>query len=172
MGWSSLRSLASGVHGVAFRSPFSPSAQTHVVKSRRDFTWVRIRIKQPAYGRGGIRTHAGVCPHDFQSCALSHSATRPGWVLPVQASCAHPCFTPCVIRSGSGMDLALLGRLGGRRSWLFPNPLPLGSHPLSEIAPRFHVGSNPESHSAFQSTEGVGFEPTRSGDQRLSRAPP
>ncbi len=28
-------------------------------------------------GRGGIRTHAGVSPHDFQSCALSHSATRP-----------------------------------------------------------------------------------------------
>jgi hypothetical protein len=28
-------------------------------------------------GRGGIRTHAGVNPHDFQSCALSHSATRP-----------------------------------------------------------------------------------------------
>ncbi len=28
-------------------------------------------------GRGGIRTHAGRCPHDFQSCALSHSATRP-----------------------------------------------------------------------------------------------
>ena len=29
-------------------------------------------------GRGGIRTHAGLHPHDFQSCALSHSATRPG----------------------------------------------------------------------------------------------
>ena len=29
------------------------------------------------HGRGGIRTHAGRCPHDFQSCALSHSATRP-----------------------------------------------------------------------------------------------
>ena len=28
-------------------------------------------------GRGGIRTHVGVSPHDFQSCALSHSATRP-----------------------------------------------------------------------------------------------
>ena len=31
----------------------------------------------PANGRGGIRTHVGVSPHDFQSCALSHSATRP-----------------------------------------------------------------------------------------------
>ena len=31
----------------------------------------------PTSGRGGIRTHAGVYPHDFQSCALSHSATRP-----------------------------------------------------------------------------------------------
>jgi hypothetical protein len=30
-----------------------------------------------ASGRGGIRTHAGLHPHDFQSCALSHSATRP-----------------------------------------------------------------------------------------------
>ncbi len=28
-------------------------------------------------GRGGIRTHAGFRPHDFQSCALSRSATRP-----------------------------------------------------------------------------------------------
>ena len=28
-------------------------------------------------GRGGIRTHAGFRPHDFQSCALSHSAIRP-----------------------------------------------------------------------------------------------
>ncbi len=28
-------------------------------------------------GRGGIRTHVGINPHDFQSCALSRSATRP-----------------------------------------------------------------------------------------------
>ena len=28
-------------------------------------------------GRGGIRTHADFRLHDFQSCALSHSATRP-----------------------------------------------------------------------------------------------
>ena len=34
-------------------------------------------IQTPSSGRGGIRTHAGRCPHDFQSCALSHSATRP-----------------------------------------------------------------------------------------------
>ena len=36
-------------------------------------------------GRGGIRTHAGGCPHDFQSCALSHSATRPrdAWTVAV-----------------------------------------------------------------------------------------
>ena len=33
------------------------------------------------HGRGGIRTHAGRCPHDFQSCALSHSATRPAFRL-------------------------------------------------------------------------------------------
>ena len=33
-------------------------------------------------GRGGIRTHAGVSPHDFQSCALSHSATRPRPFVP------------------------------------------------------------------------------------------
>ena len=40
---------------------------------------VRIPSRQfaDAHGRGGIRTHAGRCPHDFQSCALSHSATRP-----------------------------------------------------------------------------------------------
>ncbi len=29
-------------------------------------------------GRSGIRTHVGFRPHDFQSCALSHSAIRPG----------------------------------------------------------------------------------------------
>ena len=28
-------------------------------------------------GWGGIRTHAGINPHDFQSCALSRSATHP-----------------------------------------------------------------------------------------------
>lgn len=28
-------------------------------------------------GRGGIRTHVSFRPHDFQSCALSRSATRP-----------------------------------------------------------------------------------------------
>jgi len=33
------------------------------------------------HGRGGIRTHAGLHPHDFQSCALSHSATRPDSTL-------------------------------------------------------------------------------------------
>ena len=33
-------------------------------------------------GRGGIRTHAGINPHDFQSCALSRSATRPRPFVP------------------------------------------------------------------------------------------
>ena len=34
-------------------------------------------LDESIHGRGGIRTHEGVNPHDFQSCALSHSATRP-----------------------------------------------------------------------------------------------
>ena len=45
------------------------------------------------YGRGGIRTHAGVSPHDFQSCALSHSATRPELAVDRPGT-----------RPGSGMD--------------------------------------------------------------------
>ena len=28
-------------------------------------------------GWGGTRTHKGINPHDFQSCALSRSATHP-----------------------------------------------------------------------------------------------
>ena len=37
---------------------------------------------RPSSGRGGIRTHVGFRPHDFQSCALSRSATRPDSRLP------------------------------------------------------------------------------------------
>ena len=33
--------------------------------------------RQATHGRSGIRTHAGLHPHDFQSCALSRSAIRP-----------------------------------------------------------------------------------------------
>ena len=51
-------------------------------------------------GRGGIRTHAGVSPHDFQSCALSHSATRPRPFVPRKGT-DHP------FSGGSGMDLGI-----------------------------------------------------------------
>ena len=51
-------------------------------------------------GRGGIRTHAGVSPHDFQSCALSHSATRPRPFVPRKGT-DHP------FSGGSGMDLGM-----------------------------------------------------------------
>ena len=45
----------------------NPGFEAHAVRRRASL----------ASGRGGIRTHVGVSPHDFQSCALSHSATRP-----------------------------------------------------------------------------------------------
>jgi hypothetical protein len=49
--------------------------------------WVRIPllpVPATSSGRGGIRTHAGFRPHDFQSCALSRSATRPN--IPLRPS--------------------------------------------------------------------------------------
>ena len=53
-------------------------------------------------GRGGIRTHAGFRLHDFQSCALSHSATRPNrpWT-----GLAHD--PPAPFNGGSGIELAV-----------------------------------------------------------------
>ena len=74
------------------------------------------RRAPPASGRGGIRTHVGVSPHDFQSCALSHSATRPKHTM---ASIQHPLARPlkreenepglsrgCIARRGSTPGLA------------------------------------------------------------------
>ena len=40
--------------------------------------WARTCVKRTvSSGWGGIRTHEGINPHDFQSCALSRSATHP-----------------------------------------------------------------------------------------------
>ena len=64
------------------------AAPSSVVSGARAWRRDRLRldaVRLPtrrfadAHGRGGIRTHAGRCPHDFQSCALSHSATRPAF---------------------------------------------------------------------------------------------
>ena len=84
-------------------------------------------------GRGGIRTHEGINPHDFQSCALSRSATRPNSDL--VSAVQLPTAPRTTVR-----------RLGSR--------IP---HVQQDI---------------LQNTEGVGFEPTRTCVQRLSRASP
>jgi hypothetical protein len=91
-----------------------------------------------SYGRGGIRTHAGFRPHDFQSCALSHSATRPKRLWDSQ----HDSF------GGSGMELAALAPLASLRS--------LESNPL-HVPLRGPCGFEPHDHGAFHFTEGVGF---------------
>ena len=52
-----------------------------IMRIRPDYdstnNYTAINCWKNGNGRGGIRTHAGLHPHDFQSCALSHSATRP-----------------------------------------------------------------------------------------------
>ena len=62
-------------------APSRPEGEPEDAKRRKAQPWVRTPPppgRAPlASGRGGIRTHVGVSPHDFQSCALSHSATRP-----------------------------------------------------------------------------------------------
>ena len=79
---TSLRSVVSRVHRlIASRPPSSPLGSNplgDLLRRSRGFERFRLSIN----GRGGIRTHAGVSPHDFQSCALSHSATRPRPLVP------------------------------------------------------------------------------------------
>ena len=62
-------------------APSRPEGEPEDAQRRKAQPWVRTPPppgRAPlASGRGGIRTHVGVSPHDFQSCALSHSATRP-----------------------------------------------------------------------------------------------
>jgi hypothetical protein len=79
-----------------------------------------------ADGVGFEPTRQGHCPHALQACALNRSATRPNvavhtWVI-----------TPTVLAcsGGSGMGLALLGRLGA------------GFHPAPRLEriPRHHPG--------------------------------
>jgi hypothetical protein len=83
--------------------PSDASAQTHLRPASQS-AWVRSPCTSRVIknGRSGIRTHAGFRPHDFQSCALSHSAIRP--VAPEGA--------PTMNRSnngGSGMHRAARG---------------------------------------------------------------
>ncbi len=73
-----LARLASHRGGRIAYYPPCRSAQTHCVNSCGIHVGSNREHLLSNNGRGGIRTHAGVSPHDFQSCALSHSATRPG----------------------------------------------------------------------------------------------
>ena len=129
----------------------------------------RVLIPEPPCsainGRSGIRTHAGLRPHDFQSCALSHSAIRPGIAAPRRdprvGSCS-PKTTCSAFGGGSGMELASLGRLASGSA---------RTHAPSSL--ERCRGSSSQHHPDLPLTEGVGFEPTRAfWTQRLSRAPP
>ena len=105
------------------------------------------RLQHPACnGRGGIRTHAGVNPHDFQSCALSHSATRP---IPSELGGGpKPLPSP---RSAEGVGLSC--------GWLRQSSLVSVRLGLSGPA-YFGSNSNPIPSASLRSAEGVGFEPT------------
>ena len=155
---------SSGRGGIDLRSPWA--ILSRLGGTHRDLRGPRPRLgssnpTSPSWyssnGRGGIRTHVGINPHDFQSCALSRSATRPSFRLE---------------NGGSGIDLrspsAILGRLA--------------HYPPERFAPS-HLGRSAQTHatSAWVRThlntvallaEGVGFEPTRTCVQRLSRASP
>ena len=62
-------------------------------------------------GRGGIRTHAGFRPHDFQSCALSRSATRPTSIGLAAGKRANPtCNGGSGIRTHVGVSTQRLSR--------------------------------------------------------------
>ena len=80
--------VGGGRGGIELRSPPAILARLARHPSRRSATTPSLARLDPrsarvrtgglkTHGRGGIRTHAGFRPHDFQSCALSHSATRP-----------------------------------------------------------------------------------------------
>jgi hypothetical protein len=120
-------------------------------------------------GRGGIRTHAGLHPHDFQSCALSRSATRPefavgcvltqagtegvGWApqaAPSRGSTIPPFARYHLRPLGSNHTLRV--RSNGDSS---PATEGVGLIPLRSAIP-------PPNHRPLPcDTEGVGFEPTR-----------
>ncbi len=100
-------------------------------------------------GRGGIRTHAGVSPHDFQSCALSHSATRPGPLGVRDSGTPHHLHLPPrwhraavtlpgISTDGVGLSCGRLRRssLASRVAIVAASRIPtpsLGSNPLCEF---------------------------------------
>ncbi len=89
-------------------------------------------------GRGGIRTHAGINPHDFQSCALSRSATRPSF------------------RPNGGLNPTSPSRSGTTRREWDSNPRGLASNALAgrRLKPLGHPS---------QTVAPLGLEPRLSG---------
>ncbi len=59
----------------ALRAPHSVARLEPTLCSSSKITWVRTDCKR--LRTGWDSNPRGLCPHDFQSCALSHSATRP-----------------------------------------------------------------------------------------------
>ena len=96
---------------LAQRSSLVRFAPTHFCRSARTHFGSCFAVpvgsnQQPScsYGRGGIRTHAGFHPHDFQSCALSHSATRP------ETLCRGRHYGGSGIRTHAGLTTQRLSR--------------------------------------------------------------
>jgi hypothetical protein len=119
-------------------------------------------------GRSGIRTHAGFRPHDFQSCALSHSATRPGIAAPRRDPSVGPNPRRALLRRSRGSEpqnpfashltegVGLASHPLGRSRLRFdPNPLRvlLRSPPwvLNPTPPR----SSPDGGSGIRTHEGL-----------------
>ena len=130
---ASLGRLAKQPSGLIPR-PLRRSTQTHSVIFCEDLVGSNTTAF-PINGRGGIRTHAGVSPHDFQSCALSHSATRPRPFVPRKGT-DHP------FSGGSGMDLAFARSSRATPSRLIPRPLRRSTQTHFVIFCEDHVGSN------------------------------
>jgi hypothetical protein len=175
--------------------PSDASAQTHLRPASQS-AWVRSPCTSRVIknGRSGIRTHAGFRPHDFQSCALSHSAIRPeravtahGWERPTEGV---GCSTPPRRRRGVGSESQdPTAQLLKRREWdaprcaRRPRERAPGAHARaipSDASARTHstiffearVGSSPRT-SQHMSNGGSGIRTHEVlSDQRLSRAPP
>ena len=73
------KSHSSGWGGIELRSPSAILARLGgpLLDRKADHTQAPRLEPTPPSGWGGIRTHEGINPHDFQSCALSRSATHP-----------------------------------------------------------------------------------------------
>ena len=151
--------LRSGRGGIELRSLRDPrssplrsesSPRCSPLRGLRGFereaeTTTSVQCTCSAYcnGRGGIRTHAGVSPHDFQSCALSHSATRPKTAVADR--------TTTDLGVGITARRAVLSRIGAsRRSAI--TTLPLESNPRAGLASRVRVGSNVSGMNPIRST--------------------